>query len=120
MVEDSARRNILHIKKINAFIKTYRNNIWEVIVIVMTTVKPWHSQQKKLITKTSIYFKDSQSRQTHAARGFVYWTSLGNFLHVDNDVLKVITKGNSLSKIYSLTNEYRNEYWTYAKHDVRS
>ena len=107
MVEDSARRNILHIKKINAFIKTYRNNIWEVIVIVMTTVKPWHSQQKKI-------------RQTHAARGFVYWTSLGNFLHVDNDVLKVITKGNSLSKIYSLTNEYRNEYWTYAKHDVRS
>lgn len=87
----------------------------------MTTVKPWHSQQKKkLITKTSIYFKDSQSRQTHAARGFVYWTSLGNFLHVDNDVLKVITKGNSLSKIYSSTNEYRNEYWTYAKHDVRS
>ena len=51
MVEDSARRNILHIKKINAFIKTYRNNIWEVIVIVMTTVKPWHSQQKKINNK---------------------------------------------------------------------
>lgn len=57
MVEDSARRNILHIKKINAFIKTYRNNIWEVIVIVMTTVKPWHSQRKKINNKNVNLFQ---------------------------------------------------------------
>lgn len=50
--------------------------------------------------------------------GFVYWISLGNFFYVDNDVFKVIIKGNFLLKFYSLINEYCNEYWIYVKYDV--